>query len=119
MILVDTSVWVDHLRSGNRLLVNHLQDERVLCHPFVIGELSCGTIRNRAEILALLSAVPSALVADHLEVLHFVDSNKLFGSGLGWIDAHLLASALLSNCRLLTLDKKLFEAAKTLGIAAS
>jgi len=107
MILVDTSVWVDHFRRGNEQLASLLHDEQVLCHPFVIGELACGNLENRKEVLALLNALPWAREAEHSEVLHFLNSNRLYGQGLGWIDAHLLASALLTGCRIWTLDKPL------------
>ena len=116
MILVDTSVWVDHLRSGNKTLVSLLHGDEVLTHPFVMGELACGEIRNRGEILGLLANLPSARVADHEEVLAFVDDHRLFGRGIGWIDLHLLASALLSNARLLTLDRRLTSLAKVVGV---
>lgn len=110
MILVDTSVWVDHLRNGNRRLRSLLLDENVLCHPFVVGEVACGSIRNRNEILSLLSTLPSARIAEHEEVLSLLQSRRLFGTGLGWIDAHLLASTLLTGCKLWTLDKALQSA---------
>jgi hypothetical protein len=118
MILADTSVWVEHLRDGSRRLAQLLLDEFVLCHPFMIGELACGNLRNRDEVLALLATLPKARVADHDEVLRLVDSAALYGRGLGWIDAHLLASALLSNSSLWTLDKPLQKAAVRLSVAA-
>jgi predicted nucleic acid-binding protein len=117
MTLADTSVWVEHLRRGNARLKALLDGGQVLCHPFVIGELACGNLQNRNQILSFLSALPPAKLAGHDEVLHLVDTNRLFGRGLGWIDVHLLASALLSECRLWTLDKPLADAAKGLGIA--
>ena len=98
MILVDTSVWIDHLRRGNERLKSLLHDDQVLCHPFVIGELACGNLHNRNEVLYLLEALPGVPVADHTEVLHLIDAHRLYGQGLGWIDAHLLASALLTGC---------------------
>ena len=117
MILVDTSVWVDHLRAGNRALVSLLQGEEVLTHPFIIGELACGRMRNRRRILSLLGTLPSARVAGHDEVLALVDGHRLFGRGIGWIDAHLLASALLSHARLMTLDRRLSSLAAVLEIS--
>ena len=89
---------------------------QVLCHPFVVGELACGNLQERDRIIALLSALPAAQVASHNEVLHLVDTHGLFGRGLGWIDVHLLGSALLSKCGLWTLDKPLADAARGLGI---
>ena len=118
MILVDTSVWVDHLRNGNDQLKDWLNNNEVIVHPFVIGELACGSIKNRREVLSLLSELPEAIVADHDEVLSFVDNNRLFATGIGWIDAHLIASALLSKSRLMTLDKPLSKIASVLGLHA-
>jgi predicted nucleic acid-binding protein len=115
--LVDTSVWVDHLHNGDPDLVRLLNRGEVLCHPFIIGELACGSMGNRAEILGLLTALPEAEVADHNEVLHLVNEHQLMGRGLGWIDVHLLASALLSNCVLWTRDKAVLSAAQSLGIS--
>jgi predicted nucleic acid-binding protein len=109
--LVDTSVWVDHLRHGNAKLATLLEGGSVCCHPFVIGELACGTLRNRNEVLALLGTLPQSALAEHEEVLTFVAQRKLAGRGLGWVDMHLLASALIGRCRLWTLDKALGAAA--------
>ena len=116
MTLVDTTVWVHHLRSGNRTLVSLLESAEVLTHPFVIGELACGHIRNRREILALLDVLPGAVVAGHEDALAFVEAGRLSGKGIGWIDVHLLASARLSNARLLTMDKPLLRAAALAGV---
>jgi len=116
VILVDTSVWVQHLRAGNPRLGDRLRDGQVLSHPFVVGELACGDLRGRGPILTDLAAIPEARAAEHGEVLRFVDSLRLYGRGLGWIDVHLLASARLSGCGLWTLDKRLQSAAATLGI---
>lgn len=116
MTLVDTSVWVEHLRRGDRQLRNLLEDGLVLCHAFVVGELACGNLRNRMEILSLLAELPHATVARHDEVLELVDRHQLHGQGLGWIDAHLLASALLTHCTLWTRDRALARAARDLGI---
>jgi len=118
MILVDTSVWVAHLRKGSRELSALLNDGLVVCHPFVIGELACGNMRNRAELLSLLAALPSATAAGHDEALRLVSERKLHGKGLGWIDVHLLASSLLTGCALWTKDKALAAAARTLKVDA-
>ena len=116
MILVDTSVWIDHLRLGSERLRSLLQDNQVLCHPFVIGELACGNLHNRNEILHLLEALPGAPVADHSEVLHLINAHRLYGHGLGWIDVHLLASALITGCELWTSDRLLHTLADRVGL---
>ncbi|MFH1038429.1 MAG: type II toxin-antitoxin system VapC family toxin [PVC group bacterium] len=116
MILVDTSVWVDHLRRGIPLLVDLLGAGEVTTHPFVIGELACGNLANRTEIMTLLSSLPPVKAASHSEALHLVEIHSLQGSGIGWIDVHLLSSALLSRVALWTRDRKLQTAAKVLGI---
>lgn len=107
MVLVDTSVWVAHLRDGNIGLKTLLDDSRVVCHPFIVGELACGNLKNRSEILALLHALPMALHAEHDEVMQFIDEHRLMGKGLGYIDMNLIASAMLTNVPLWTLDKRL------------
>jgi predicted nucleic acid-binding protein len=117
-MLVDTSVWVDHLRRGNQRLASALESIEVWCHPFVQGELACGTLRNREEILALLDALPRAPMATHAEAMTMVRQKHLMGSGLGWVDVHLLASALLAGVSLWTLDRRLGEAAQRLGVLA-
>jgi predicted nucleic acid-binding protein len=116
MILVDTSVWVDHFRRGNATLAARLVGDEVLCHPFVIGELACGNFKARHEILSLLAKLPCCEIADHDEVLAFVEMNGLAGSGIGWIDAHLLASVVLGRERLWTLDRRVAEVADALGV---
>lgn len=118
MILVDTSVWIDHFRRGNRGLASRLQEAAVLAHPFIVGELACGNFRQRDEILSLLSALPQVTVAEHHEVLAFVETNRLMGSGIGWIDAHLLCSAKLAGVRLWTLDTRLAQAARSIDVNA-
>jgi predicted nucleic acid-binding protein len=118
MILVDTSIWVDHLSRGTSSLMDLLNEGLVACHPCVIGELACGRLRKRAEILGLLAALPQARVAEHDELLGLIDRHRLFGRGLGWVDIHLLGGAYLSTCTLWTSDKALHEAARRLGIAA-
>ena len=117
MILVDTSVWVDHLRQGIPLLSDLLAAGEVAAHPFVIGELACGNLANREEILRLLSALPTVKVATHAETLHLAETRRLHGRGIGWIDMHLLASALLSRTAVWTRDAKVRVIAKALGIA--
>lgn len=117
MILADTSVWVDHLRRGSPELSEFLREGLILCHPFVIGELGCGSLRNRAEVLSLLAALPAATTVEPGEALRFVSVHKLHGKGLGWIDVHLLASALLTGCTLWTKDKALASAARSLRLA--
>jgi predicted nucleic acid-binding protein len=109
MILVDTSVWVEHLRSGITELVILLNDGHVVCHPFIIGELACGNLKNRTEILSLLQDLPLASRADDDEVIQFIEDHKLMGKGLGYIDIHLLMSALLTRIPLWTTDKRLQE----------
>ncbi len=117
MTLVDTSVWIDHLRKDNPMLKKLLNDSEVLVHPFIIGELACGNLKNRSEILRLLDELPKAVVAENAEVLQFVERNQLFGQGMGWIDVHLLASAILSRSTMLTFDKTLEKAYKKLRVA--
>jgi predicted nucleic acid-binding protein len=115
-VIVDTSVWIDHLRRGNRQLVARLGRGIILCHPLVIGELACGNLRNR-EVLDLLAALPSATMADHEEALVLVETHRLAGRGLGWVDVHLLASTLLSRVPLWTFDRRLHGVAAELGVA--
>lgn len=118
MTLVDTSVWVEHLRRGVPDLGALLERGDVGCHPFVVGELACGNLTRRAETLGLLAALPRVDVAEHDEVLAFVDRERLAGRGLGWVDVHLLASAQLSRAGLWSLDGRLDAAARRLGVAA-
>jgi hypothetical protein len=116
MTLVDTSVWVDHFRSGNRRLSSLLELGEVLTHPFVIGELSLGAFRNREEVFGLLDQLPKAAAGTDQEVRGWIESRRLWGRGIGWIDAHLAASALLTPCALWTLDTRLGRVAAGLGI---
>lgn len=116
MTLVDTSVWIDHLRRGNGDLAALLAAGQVVCHPFIVGELACGSIRNRPEVLGLLQALDSIPLAEHDEVLSMVDERGLAGRGLGWIDMHLIASALLAGCTMFTFDRPLGSTAANLGI---
>ncbi len=118
MILVDTSVWVDHLRAGDRALARLLAAGTVLAHPFVIGELALGDLRQRDLILSDLNDLPRIGVATDQEVLHFIGQHALFGCGIGYIDAHLLASVrLVAGASLWTRDKRLAGAAERLGLA--
>jgi len=115
MILVDTSVWIDHLRKGNKLLADLLENSEVCSHPFVIGELACGNLSNRGEILTLLGSLPQLTAATDKEVLFYIDQHRLMGRGIGYVDAHLLAaSAIASPVKLWTLDKRLAAIAEAL-----
>lgn len=118
MILVDTSVWVDHLRRGHPGLVDLLERSIVMMHPFVVGEIACGSLHNREAILELLQNLPAAAVAEDDEVLRFIENHVLHGKGIGYVDVHLLASvALTDGARIWTRDKKLRLAAQTIGCA--
>jgi predicted nucleic acid-binding protein len=116
MVLVDTSVRVEHLRRGDRRLSVLLGAAEVLCHPFVVGELACGNPSNRGEILDLVAALPSIGKADHQETLRFIERNRLQGRGLGRIGMHLHASCALARTPLWTLDARLGKAAAALGV---
>jgi len=117
MVLVDTSIWVSHLSKGDARLKTLLEKAEVVCHPFIIGELACGNIANRTEILSSLQALPAASVAKHDEILRLIESHHLMGRGLGLIDVHLLASALLTRMPLWTADKRLRATSAELNIA--
>ena len=119
MILVDTSVWVEHLRHGLPRLATHLQEGEVLIHPWVIGELACGNLRNRSQVLELMQGLPAATVASDAEVLLLIERDRLMGRGIGYVEAQLLASAKLSHCRLWTQDRHLAAVAQEQGLAAS
>ena len=117
MILVDTSIWIDHLRAGDSDLVALLQDNQVMAHPWVTGEIALGSLARRHEVLGLLAHLPQATVATDAEVMGLVDDRRLFGRGIGWVDAHLLAATLLtSNARLWTRDKRLAGVAEQVGV---
>ncbi len=118
MILVDTSVWVDHLRTGLPRLATFLEEGEVLIHPWVIGELACGNLRNRHQVLELLQGLPAAQVASDAEVLLLIERDQLMGRDIGYVDAHLLASARLSRCRLWSQDRRLATLAQEKGVAA-
>jgi predicted nucleic acid-binding protein len=117
MVLADTSVWIEHFRHGDARLTGCLSEGLILMHPFICGELACGNLKDRAAILSDLHALPHGKVASNAEVLQLIEDRRLWGRGLGWIDAHLLASALLSNCRFRTLDTRLANAAVELRLS--
>ena len=120
MILVDTSVWVDHLRANNAALAALLEAGRVFIHPIVIGELALGALRQRETVLTALSHLRLAIVATDAEVLIFIDRHALFGRGVGYVDAHLLAAVrLTAGAALWTKDRKLHNVADALGLAAA
>ncbi len=118
MVLVDTSVWVDYLRAGDAALVDLLNRSLVCIHPVIIGELACGNLQNRAELLSLWHNLPQVTEASHNEALLLLDNQQLMGKGIGYIDLHLLASTLLTNnTRLWTRDKRLAGLSEDLGVA--
>ena len=118
MIIVDTSVWIDHLRKGESRLGELLNAGKVLVHPFVIGELACGNLSNRDTVLALLHALPSTPVATNDEVLFYINRNELMGKGIGFIDVHLLASvSLAGDAQLWTRDRRLGTLAASMNLA--
>lgn len=120
MILADTSVWVDHLRKGDPRLVGLLDTGQVLTHPFVIGELALGHLRHRETVVALLQDIPSAVTATDGEVLHFIEQHRLYGLGIGYVDAHLVTATLLTPGALLwTRDKVLLRIAERLGLVGT
>ena len=117
MILVDTSVWVDHLRSGDAQLVDLLERNAVVMHSFVVGEIACGSLADRALTLELLQHLPMAVVADSDEVLGYIERHRLHGKGIGYVDVHLLASAALGGTKLWTRDNRLHAVARKFGCA--
>jgi predicted nucleic acid-binding protein len=119
MILVDTSVWIDHLRSGDDALIDLLDADRVLTHPFVIGEVALGHLRQREIVLASLQGLPSATKAMDEEVLDFINQNNVVGRGIGYIDAHLLAATSLTAARFWTRDKRLAAIAAELRLGSA
>ncbi len=116
MLLVDTSVWVRHLREGDLDLEKLLNDGEVMCHPYIVGELACGNLKNRNEVLSLLQLLPPATLANHEEILQFIEENQLMGKGLGYVDVHLAASAVLTGVPMWTHDRRLNETNEALGI---
>jgi predicted nucleic acid-binding protein len=120
VILADTSVWVAHFRSGEAALVALLDANLVLAHPFVIGELALGNLSNRQAVLTALLDLPAAVLATDSEVLEFIDRHALFGRGVGYVDAHLLAAArLTAGAKLWTHDKRLRRVADALALAVA
>ena len=117
MIIVDTSVWVDHLQRGDAQLVDLLEGNVVLSHAFVIGEIACGSLADRTLTLELLQQLPMAVVAEFDEVLGYIERHNLHGKGVGYVDVHLLASAAISGAQLWTRDKRLRAVARELGYA--
>ncbi len=118
MVLVDTSVWIDHLRSKSKPLISLLEQSQVSIHPMIIGELACGNLRHRKQLLSLWKNLPYAVEASHNEALHCLEENKLMGKGVGFIDLHLLSSTLLSpNTFLWTHDRRLQNLAESLSIS--
>jgi len=116
MLLVDTSVWVRHLREGDPDLEKLLNGGEVMCHPYIVGELACGNLKNRKEVLSLLQLLPPATLANHEEILQFIEENRLMGKGLGYVDVHLSASAVLTGVQMWTYDRRLNETNEALGI---
>ncbi len=116
MLLADTSVWIEHFRRGEPEFSDHLVNGLVLMHPFVVGELACGNVKDRASVLSDLQTLPAATLASDEEVLRLIEDRRLCGRGLGWVDLHLLASALLSKCGFWTLDKRLAKVSQELGV---
>ena len=116
MVLVDTSVWIAYLRDGNVRLETLLNNGDVVCHPFIVGELACGNLKNRSEILSLLRALPMATHVEDEEVMQFIENYTLMGKGLGYIDVHLIASAVLTKVPLWTFDKNLDKISSKLSL---
>lgn len=119
MVLVDTSVWIDHFRTASSKLAGLLEDGEVAIHPFVVGELACGNLANRKEILSLLHSLPAVQTVEDDELLYFIEQHSLAGRGLGLIDIHLLASSKIAAHPFWTKDKRLTAAAEELGIQGS
>ena len=117
-MLVDTSVWVDHFRRGDPALSTLLLREQVHSHLFIIGELACGSLRRRSELLSLLQSLPTVPVSSDNEALGFIERHRLMRWGIGWIDVHLLASASLAGIPLWTRDRRLSEVARSLDLSA-
>jgi predicted nucleic acid-binding protein len=119
MILADTSVWIDYLRADLPELAERLRRSIVVMHPFVVGELACGNFSNRDAIFELFQQLRSVTVAEHDEVLSFIRTRELYGRGIGYVDAHLLAAAVIEGCQIWTRDKRLHALAATLGVAVN
>lgn len=119
MILPDSSVWMAHFRRTNAALAELLETDEALCHPFIVGELACGDLPSRVSTITLLRTVPEAPMMQHDEVLLLLERHRLMASGIGWVDAHLLGSALLATAEIWTFDRALASAARKLGVAAN
>lgn len=116
MILVDTSIWIDHFRHGDAELTKIIEDDRLLCHPFIVGELALGSLREREAVIAFLAAQRVPVIATHAEVMTVIDRHSIFSMGIGYTDAHLLTSTLLDRrSSLWTRDKRLAAAAHKVG----
>lgn len=116
MVIVDTSIWVEHLRIANKHLEKLLLDADVMCHEFIIDELACGNLKNRDEILTLIQSLPRSPTVDHQEFFYFIVKHRLMGRGAGFVDIHLLASAQLTSLPIWTADKRLKATAKDLKL---
>jgi hypothetical protein len=116
MILVDTSVWIDYIRAGDAHLANLLTNRMVCMHPWVVGELACGTFAGRADVLRTLQRLPQIIAARDHEVLFLIERHQLMGKGMGYVDAHLVTAALAGGARLWTRDKRLSAAVSALGV---
>jgi predicted nucleic acid-binding protein len=120
MILADSSIWVDHLRRKDAAMEAQLGERSIVIHPFIVGEVALGHLERRAEVLLRLHWLPRVTIADASEVIRFVDRHKLFGTGIGYVDAHLLVSCRLTPDTLLwTRDKRLHAVAARLALAAT
>jgi predicted nucleic acid-binding protein len=117
MVLVDTSVWIGHFRVTSLPLVRLLKDSKVVIHPWILGELACGHLARRHEVLGLLGKLPRLAAVSDAEAFAFIDGQELAGTGIGWVDVHLLASARLASASIMTADKTLARVAKRLGLA--
>ncbi len=115
LTLVDTSVWVRHLREGDKELTLLLENGLVACHPFIIGEIACGGMKNRQTIISLLNDLPSTCLLEHDEVMEFIERRNIMNKGIGYVDVHILGSALVSDTPLWTLDKSLRKIAGALS----
>lgn len=119
MILADTMVWADHIGRAEPILSNLLDVRQIVMHPYVIGELALGNLPDRKRILSNFAKLPQAILADEIEVLGLIESARMFGTGVGYVDSHLVASTMLiPGCQLWTRDKRLLAVAERLGLAA-
>jgi len=119
MTLVDTSVWISHLRKPDRALLQLISDEEAAMHPFIVGELACGSFKDRAGALKTFRALPQAPVADEAEVHHLLETYRLWSTGMGWVDLHVLAAAAVAGWHLMTADAAMQRAAAKIGIPRS